>query len=558
MKLNREKLRQILVEAKHLDEGGFSKAEKISEDTKTPIEIVLVDEGLISDSELGKIIADSFGWRYVDLSEEKISFEAFNYIPELVARTQEIIAFDQTKDKIKIATSDPENYPLVKLVEKQTGLLVEVYFATPRAIEDTLRHYQSDYHRTINEAIKELSQVMDENKVVGLVNLILEYAYQSRASDVHLEPAKDGVLVRFRVDGVMHEVTEYFKELHERIVFRIKILSQLRTDEHAAPQDGKFQFESEKISFDVRVSTVPITTGENVVMRILAERAKRLRLEELGLPDGDLKKVERSMRKPYGMILSAGPTGSGKTTSLYAITQTLNRPEINIMTIEDPVEYEMEGVHQIQVNSKTSLTFANGIRSIVRQDPDVILVGEIRDEETADIAVNAALTGHLLLSSIHANDSATVFPRLSDLKVEPFLIASSVNVVIAQRLVRKICSHCIRSYFLGDEAGLMADQPEVLKLLQEFSGIENLAKVRLYKGEGCKSCGGIGYMGRIGIFEVLEVTDEIKPLISQKASSGEIKEKAVALGMTNMVYNGMEKVFLGITTLAEILRVTKA
>jgi len=558
MKLAGDQLREILIKSGHIKPEEFVSAEKRAKEAGKDIEGFLVEEGVLSDSQLGKIIADSFGWKFIDLREEKIAPEVFQLIPEIVARAQETIVFDRSRDRVRVATAHPDNYEVLKLVEKKTGQIAEVYYATPRAIEDALRYYKSDFFRLINVIIAELRQKLDEERVVSLVDMLLEYAYHSRASDIHLEPGKEEVKVRFRVDGVMHEVFSYFKELHDRLVFRIKILSRLRTDEHALPQDGKFQYQKEDILFDIRVSVVPITTGENIVMRLLLGNIQRFRLEELGLLERDFLKVEAAIRKPYGMILSAGPTGSGKTTSLYAVTQLLNRPEVNIMTIEDPVEYEIGEVNQIQVNAKTGLTFVSGLRSIVRQDPDIIYVGEIRDNETADIAVNAALTGHLLLSSIHANDSGTVFPRLVDLGVAPFLVASSVNVVIAQRLVRKICPHCIETTKLDPhEVSLLSEQKELLHIIKDLSGTERIEDTIFYKGKGCKSCEDLGFLGRTGIFEVLEVADEIKPLIVEKKSSNVIRDKAIEQGMTSMLYDGIIKVFLGITTLSEVIRVTK-
>lgn len=561
MQLSTEKLKEILVGPGHLTPAEFETAEEKAASSGKGIEDILMHEGILSDNQLGKIIADTFGWQFVDLGEERISVELFHIIPEIVARAQHAIVFDQneSESRIKIALADPTNYEMVKQIEKMTGCHAEVYYATPHAIESILHYYKSDFDHVIAGVIEDLTKDPTEEKMVELVDLFLDYAYQSRASDVHFEPMKEDVVVRFRVDGIMYEVSRYPKDLHDRIVFRIKILSRLRTDEHAAPQDGKFQFKKDTTVFDIRVSILQITTGENIVLRILAEHVRRLLLEEIGLSDRDAEILRRAIRKPYGMVLSSGPTGAGKTTLLYALIQILNQPEVNIVTIEDPVEYDIDGVHQIQVNEKTGLTFANGLRSVVRQDPDIIFVGEMRDAETAGIAINAALTGHILLSTIHANDASTVFPRLIDLKIEPFLIASSLNVVVGQRLVRKICSRCIHSYLLNDQdIKLFADQAELIREILRLTEKKDIMEVRFYQGAGCKTCGGTGYFGRTGIFEVLEVTDPLKILIVQKSSSADIQAKAIASGMTTMLEDGLIKAFRGITTLTEIIRVTKA
>ena len=334
-----------------------------------------------------------------------------------------------------------------------------------------------------------------------------------------------------------------------------KILSKLRTDEHRAAQDGRMEFTTENEKVDVRVSIIPISDGEKVVMRILSEKSRQFKLSELGLEKGDLEKVQRNFKKPYGMILATGPTGSGKTTTLYAILKMLNSREVNISTIEDPIEYDIEGVNQIQANPKTNLTFAKGLRSILRQDPDIIMVGEIRDEETAGIAINAAMTGHLVLSTLHTNDAPTTLPRLLDMQIEPFLIASTVNVAIAQRLVRKIHQGCVESYI---------PKADELKSIIGSIGKERAEKIgahkkgfRLYRGKGCKLCNQTGYEGRIGIFEVLEMTEKIRQLVMKRANSDEIRQEALAAGMTSMLDDGLNKVVKGVTSIEEVVRVTK-
>lgn len=402
---------------------------------------------------------------------------------------------------------------------------------------------------------KELAVPPEQVSIIRLVDGILTHAYGARASDIHIDPTEDKVDVRMRIDGVLHDVFVLPKTLQEEVIARIKVLSGLRIDEHHTAQDGRFRFTipgakgSAKTVFDVRISIMPTYYGENAVLRLLAEHGEIFTLENIGLSARDLDVVKRAIQKPYGMILATGPTGSGKTTTLYTILQLLNTRDITIITIEDPIEYSLKGVDQIQVNLQTGLTFANGLRAILRQDPNIIMVGEIRDQETAAIAVNAALTGHLLLSTLHTNDAATTLPRLIDMKVEPFLIASTVNIAIGQRLVRQICQECKTERKLS---------PAELESLQAVIPAELLEKHResaFYYGKGCKACGDSGYRGRIGIYEVLEVTDAIRQAITERKNASEIKQVAVREGMTTMVEDGFNKAFKGITTIEEVLRV---
>lgn len=399
------------------------------------------------------------------------------------------------------------------------------------------------------EIVDALSAPLEDISVIEVVDKIVDYAYRTRTSDIHFDPAEDKVIVRLRIDGVLQRVFEIPKNLQEEIISRIKVLSGLRTDEHNATQDGRFRAQLPNARFDIRVSIAPTYYGENAVLRLLTEQGQVFTLPEIGFSERDLQIVERASLKPYGMILATGPTGSGKTTTLYTILKKLNTEAVSIITIEDPIEYSIEGLQQIQVNPQTGLTFANGLRSILRQDPNIIMVGEIRDEETASIAVNAALTGHLLLSTLHTNDAATTLPRLLDMKVEPFLIASTVNIAIGQRLVRKICPSCKQKKKLTtvDLHGLAATVPK--ELLEKMRGRE------LYYGEGCKECSGTGYHGRIGIHEVLEVTPAIREAIMQRMSASQIKDIAVREGMTTMIEDGLAKVLAGITTVEEVLRV---
>lgn len=390
-----------------------------------------------------------------------------------------------------------------------------------------------------------------ESAVVQIVDLLLTEAYQSHASDIHIDPDRKNTVVRFRLDGVMHDIFTLPKRVHELVVTRLKILARLRTDEHLAPQDGKLQYELGEQLIDIRVSTVPTVKGENIVMRLLADDS-HLGLEDIGYSKADYAKLMKYVTKPWGMILATGPVGSGKTTSLYAILKILNRREVNIITIEDPVEYYIEGITQIQVNPKAGLTFAEGLRSIVRQDPNMIMVGEIRDDETADIAVNAAMTGHLVLSTVHTNNAATTLPRFLEMGLKSFLIASTVNVVIGQRLVRTICEKCKVKYEESVEELCKHLPAEVVE-----RGVRGQKKITLFRGKGCEACKGMGYQGRVGIHEVMEITDGLRELIMQGANADAIQAKAILEGMTTMFDDAFNKALAGITTTEEILRVIK-
>lgn len=395
----------------------------------------------------------------------------------------------------------------------------------------------------------QLAQPFEKISVIELVDLFVEYAYSTKASDIHIEPTKDTTRFRFRVDGLLYDLfdkTPVSQDLLHEIVSRIKVLAGLRTDEHSLPQDGRFKVKIEDFGdVDVRVSISPTYYGENAILRILAE-TQNYELTSLGFSPVDLKRVESAIQKPYGMILANGPTGSGKTTTLYTILKRLNKPEISIITIEDPIEYSLPGTTQIQTNLQAGLTFANGLRSILRQDPNIIMVGEIRDEETASIAVNAALTGHLVLSTLHTNDSATTFPRLIDMGVPPFLVASTINIAMGQRLVRMICQSCKTKRALTPE-----EAKSVREILPELSEKATV----FYEGKGCDVCNNTGYQGRIGIREVLAINDDIRQLIMSRANAAQIKEKAVKNGMTTMIEDGLGKALKGITSLQEVLRI---
>jgi type II secretory ATPase GspE/PulE/Tfp pilus assembly ATPase PilB-like protein len=395
----------------------------------------------------------------------------------------------------------------------------------------------------------------DEAPISSIVDLLLHSAVDENASDIHIEPQEQDSLVRFRIDGILHDVLHFSRVMHSQVVSRIKVLANLRTDEHLAPQDGKIRIKHDEQSVDIRISIIPMVEGEKVVMRLLVSQFRLFSFGDLGMDESAIAKVNNALHRSYGMILSTGPTGSGKTTSIYAMLKILNVREKNITTIEDPVEYRIRGVNQIQVNTKTNLTFASGLRSILRQDPNIIFVGEIRDAETAGIAINAALTGHLVVSTLHTNDAATSLPRLIDMHVEPFLVASSVSLIVAQRLVRKICDYCRVSTTIT-EAELKKSLPaEVIS--KHYIPIGENKEIRVYKGQGCKNCRFTGYAGRVGVFEVLEVTKEVRRLITERKDSDVIYQQALKEGMLSMLDDGLIKVSKGVTTIEEILRVTR-
>ncbi len=557
MYIDQEQLISILKKNGLITDEKLAEIINFAKNSRLSLEEALIEKDIITDEQLGVLIADYFKIPFVTLSKLSIPDDVAKIIPERVARKQKIIPFARDAESIKVAMADPSNKELQEMISKKTGQKVIPYFATERDIYDVLRVYKKDLQNTFDTFIKDNLErpgrvILNDAPVGKILDAIITYGYHDNASDIHIEPQDKTSLVRFRIDGILHDVLVFPKTLHDQIITRIKVLSRLRTDEHLAPQDGKMRMLVDVDEIDIRVSILPIADGEKVVLRLLTSRLKLYSLVELGMNEKDLKKVQRAYSKSFGMILSTGPTGSGKTTSIYAILKILNTREKNITTIEDPVEYRIKGVNQIQVNQKTNLTFASGLRSILRQDPNIVFVGEIRDSETAGIAVNAALTGHLVLSTLHTNDAATALPRLIDMKIEPFLVASTVNVIIGQRLVRKICEMCKMS--------VEVDKNELKQNLSEDLISKHFGRsssVRIYRGKGCKVCHLTGYASRLGVFEVLEVSKEIKHLITNKQDSDVIQKKALEEGMTTMLEDGLNKVVKGLTSIEEVLRVTK-
>ncbi|OGG34946.1 hypothetical protein A2363_01855 [Candidatus Gottesmanbacteria bacterium RIFOXYB1_FULL_47_11] len=557
MVLSDKELQALVTNSGIADPLRLSTAINFAQTANVPLDAALVEKGVLTDEQLGALVSSYYHVPFIVLSKISIPEDVFHIIPEKIAKKQKAIAFARTGAGINVAILDPTNSQIIELVAKKTGQRVNMYYATGRDIENTLQVYKKVLQKTIDILLKEdikkaTTAVYDDLPIAKIVDVLIDAAYQDKASDIHIEPEEHNSLIRFRIDGVLHEVLRVPKVLHDRIITRIKVLSGLRTDEHMSAQDGKMRMALEEENLDIRVSIIPIAEGEKAVLRLLSSRSREYTLADLGMAEKDLARVEAAYNKSYGMILSTGPTGSGKTTTIYAILKILNTREKNITTIEDPVEYRIRGANQVQVNAKTNLTFANGLRSILRQDPNIIFVGEIRDSETAGIAVNAALTGHLVLSTLHTNDAATAIPRLTDMKVEPFLVASTVNIIIAQRLVRKICDMC--------KTSMTATTDELKKHLPEDAIRKHFgdkAEITLYKGKGCKICHNTGYSGRLGVFEVLEITKDIRKLISERGDSDVINQKAREEGMTTMLDDGLDKVQRGMTTIDEVVRVTK-
>jgi len=557
MKIDNQIFYDRLKELAVIDDKKLDLAFGESQKNNSKLFDVLFERDLATDEQLGSVMADLYSIPFVVLEKKEIKNDILDLVSIVFAKEQQIVIFDKNKEGLHLATCNPENKQSIDFVSKKTGLPLTIYFATSRDIKTVLDNVGSTMGNTFeNQVEKYVTMALrgsdNETPIISLLNLIMEYSAKNRASDVHFEAMDKESIIRFRTDSILHDVVKLPMEIHGQLLTRIKVVSKLRTDEHLMAQDGKFQFEVEGDKIDVRVSITPTVNGEKVVMRLLSSN-RQFSLINLGLEEEELKKVEKAYKKPFGMILATGPTGSGKTTTLYSVLKLLNTREVNIMTIEDPVEYEVEGVNQIQVNLQSNLTFADGLRSIVRQDPNIILVGEIRDAETAQIATQAAMTGHLVLSTLHTNDAATTIPRLLEMGIEPFIVASGVNCIIAQRLVRQICTKCRTSkeYVKTDLDNLNVED-EMQKLL-----LGDKKSFRAYFGKGCPICHDTGFMGRVGIFEVMLVEGAVREAVVAKKDANDIYKLAVKDGMKPMMVDGVAKIMSGLTTLEEVLRVIK-
>lgn len=546
-----------------------SKSIKLSEvQTGQTQESILKEKEYVSDEKLVKAKALIYNIPFVDLSVTPVSPEAVSLIPQDVAERFKVfpISIDKTNKTIILAMADPLDLSAIGFIEQKTGMRAKPVAAVEKKIEEFTATKYSSLVQEVTEALKEVSDetklivesenlqngYIREERVAEIVSHILEFAIRSRASDVHIEPMEKSTRVRYRIDGILQEKITTPKELHEALISRIKILGAMKIDEKRIPQDGRFNFKANNEEVDLRVSSLPTTWGEKIVMRLLKKTGGVPDLPELGLRGRALKNLEDAILRPHGIILICGPTGSGKTTTLYSIISRINTSKVNIMTLEDPIEYKIAGVNQVQINPAAGLTFASGLRSFLRQDPNIILVGEIRDKETADLAIQASLTGHLVFSTLHTNDASGALPRLLDMGAEPYLLASSMTAIVAQRVVRKTHESCKTDYVADPK--IVGEIKEALGPLWQYK--EN-SEVKLYKGEGDQECGGSGYYGRVGIFEVLPVSEKIGRLILEHSSSGDIEKIAREEGMISLKQDGYLKVLEGITTIDETLRVAQ-
>jgi len=568
-----EELKNAILGSGLLTEEAYTTAVAEAKRNGRTVGNTLIGRGDLSEQYLADIMSDYFKVPTAEIKKDKIDPQIVELLPESFAKSKSaaVYALDKEAGVVKLAMEDPGDLGTIAFVAAKLGMHVEPHYVLASDLKFVLRQYkrklEEEFNVIIDENIKKakleggeinLARMAEEVPVIRILDSVIEHAITLDASDVHFEPTEDKLLIRYRVEGIMREVLTMAKPIEPIIVARVKVLANLEIDEHAKPQDGRFRFKLEQEDIDIRVSVMPVFFGEKVEMRILRGASRPTNLTELGFSPSDLAILTDEIKKPHGMILSTGPTGSGKTTTLYAILQILNTPNVNITTIEDPIEYSMPRINQTQVNSKAGITFATGLRSLMRQNPDIILVGEIRDDETASIAVNAALTGHLVLSTLHTNDAPTAIPRFIDMGVQPFLIASTANVVIAQRLVRKICPVCIHSQSPTPEQRQQL-QNQIEQLKQFFGDIEINAEIpsSIFFGTGCRTCGHSGYRGQVALFEVMRITESLRKLILESRSTSELRKQAIADGMTPMFKDGLRKVEEGVTTIDELLRVVR-
>ena len=562
----KDQFKQRLLKEGLVTEERFEIAAEEARRMNQDVADVLVAEQLITYDYLYKLLSDYFGVERAQINARGIDDKVLGLVEKKFVQEKKAIPFSRDEDgTINVAMEDPSDLQTVEFLEKRLGARVRPYFASPQDLARGLSFYSHKATEDFKDIIKQniqisLQQGIDTEEeaakqipIVELVNNLIGYAAYLNASDVHVEAMEDEVLVRFRVDGILHEILSIPRKVLPAILARIKLLGALKVDEHQKPQDGRFRHELGDAVVDIRVSIIPTLYGEKIVLRLLTASQRPLSLNELGMNDQMREVVEENVKKSYGMVLVTGPTGSGKTTTLYSILSILNRPEVNIVTVEDPIEYNIKYINQVQINPKAGITFASGLRSILRQDPNIIMVGEIRDEETAEIAVQSALTGHIVLSSLHTNDAPSTIARMLDMNVPSFLVAAVLNIAAAQRLVRKICIDCIESYDVDEKMRLSIE-----KQIEELHIPNKNIPKTLYRGKGCKTCNGIGYKGRMGIFEILEVDEDMRSLIT---SPGFTLEKLIQLaeqkGMKTMFEDGLEKAALGQTTIEEVLRVIR-
>lgn len=591
MRVSDSTIEKLLQQGGIINEPQLANLKVEAERSHRSLQSVVLDEKILSEIELTEMIAKYINVPFVQIEPKDIPDEVLKKIPEHIARQYSVVLFaiDET-GVLSLAMEDPDDVQALNFIQKEIGYNLKIFLATRTNILDCLSNYRGSMDDELDEVIaiqtddstdsqsvKE-DDFAENSPIAQTVNLLLEYAIKSDASDIHIEPREDFVQVRYRIDGILKEVNKLPRNVLGALVSRIKILSNLKIDERRVPQDGRFKIKVSGKQYALRVSTLPIADGEKVVMRILDESDQSITLEQLGYWGSSLATVKEAMIQPNGMILVTGPTGSGKSTSLFSVLSELNTPDVNISTIEDPVEYKIPGVNQTQTNPKAGMTFASGLRALLRQDPNIIMVGEIRDTETANLGVQAALTGHLVFSTLHTNNAATCLPRLLDMDIEPFLIASTVKAVIGQRLVRRLCTQCRQQYtpneneidYLNKSFSISPDKISNLHKLETQASEEHIggdapisttetAITMLWKNspEGCEDCNHTGFRGRIGVYEVLGMSNTIQRLITSNATSNDIQNEAVNEGMITMQNDGLIKALRGATTIEEVLRVTR-
>lgn len=562
-----QKLKDFLAEEGLITKANFDSLFAESKRMDQNIGELLISRGVITKDYFYDLLSRYFEVEKANLGSHPINENALRKLSEDLAKQKRVVVFkEEPGGALHVAMEDPSDLGVIEFLEKRLKAKIKPFLATPEDLDRAFalygRRLAEDFRIVIEDNIKatlrkkmgSIEEAARDVPVVAIIDNLVSYAASLQASDIHIEILEDAILVRFRLDGILHEIVRMPKDVHPAIVARIKLLAGLKIDEHMRPQDGRFRYKVAQDTLDIRVAVIPVFYGEKVEMRLLPSTQKPLSLEELGVWEDMQKAVEENVKKSYGMLLITGPTGSGKSTTLYSLLNLLNRPEVNIVTIEDPIEYDMKYVNQTQINQQAGVTFANGLRAILRQDPNIIMVGEIRDEETAEISVHSALTGHLLLSSLHTNDASTAVPRLIDMKIAPFLVAAVLNVIIAQRLVRRICLNCIESFAADNEL-----VESVKKQLQEVNPYSKMGVLKLlFRGKGCSVCGHTGFRGRMGIFEVLEVDEEIrKAIVSPDFSLDTLAAAAKKKGMLTMFEDGLRKVERGLTTIEEVLRVIR-
>lgn len=564
MPRQKKTLSEILVEIGLLTKEQLKDAQREEQLTKQPLRRVLIQKGYVSEEDLISLMAGNMNLARIELENYIIDSKIIELIPEELARKHQVIPLFKIANTLTCAMFDPLNVFAIDELRNKTGFDIDPAISTEKEIKNALNEYYSargnvkEIIKAIDRErlglkdgeeleLKKLQEISGEPPVIRLVNLSIMQALHDNASDIHIEPEEDVLKLRYRVDGLLHEQPPLPKYLQSAVVSRVKILAGLNIAERRAPQDGRFQMKVENRSVDIRVSVVPTIYGENLVMRLLDRSSTSLSLSQLGFNKGILPRYEKLIRRPHGIILVTGPTGSGKTTTLYATLNLINSQEKNIVTIEDPVEYHLRSIRQMQVDKKAGVSFANGLRSILRQDPDIIMVGEIRDKETAEIAIQAALTGHLVFATLHTNDAAGAITRLMDMGIEPYLISSALNAVLAQRLVRKICGDCKKECPLSGDDNRMS----ALGINLQEQGL------RIYKGAGCFKCLNTGYKGRIGLYELMILDEKTRAMIVKKASRDEIKSYALASGQGSLKEDGLEKIKEAITTPEEVLRLVQ-